>query len=128
MPKPRTMPLAAIIGVAVVSIPLVSYAAPKDLVELANMLANMFNSGATFLVLLAFILLFWNIVAQIMKRNGLWGEGTGYSRTIMVGIAARFVLVSIWGSIRLLQGTLFVNTNSSSGAAGGTSAPLEFPR
>lgn len=120
--------ISALLGFASLSIPLVSSAAaaPHNLSELVNMLVKILNAGATFLILLALIILFWNILKNILKKNGLLGkESTPFSRAIMWGIAGLFVMVSIWGIIRILQGTLFGNGGAGANM-GGTAAPLQF--
>jgi len=124
-----TSSFAAVLGTISCGIPWISYAAgPQNLIDLANMLAKMFNAGATFLVFLAFIILFWSMVKNLLKRNGKLGEDTEYSRAIMWGITGLFVMVSIWGIISLLQQTLFGNNGSSnSSSQGSNAAPLSFP-
>jgi len=126
MRKLRTTVFIALLGFASLSVPLVSNAAaPRNLSELVNMLVKILNGGATFLILLAFIILFWNMLKNILKKNGLLGKDTQFSRAIMWGIAGLFVMVSIWGIIRILQGTLFGNGGGVANP-GGTAAPLRF--
>lgn len=125
MHKFSTSFLVALSGLLVFGIPRVSSAAaPRNLVELANMLANIFNSGATFLVLLAIIIYLGGITAFLIKRR----EGSkagGLGKLILWGLAGVFVMVSIWGILRLLQGTLFNNAGSSS-VGGSDPASLQF--
>lgn len=116
-----------IIAVATYVAPAISYAAaPRNLVELANMLANLFNSGATFLILLAFILYLGGVTVFLYRKESgeVWGKE--FRALILWGIAALFVMVSIWGIIKLLQETLFGNNGSPANSAGG-SGQLQFP-
>lgn len=107
------------------AVPAVSYAAgPQNLVDLGNMLADILNAGATFLVLAALIILFGNIMRRIVEKLGLGGGDTKMSRTILWGVATIFVMVSIWGIIKVLQNTLF-NTGSSAPNTS-RSSPLDF--
>lgn len=129
----RISSIAASLGFVYVITPgLVHAAAPKNLVELANMLAAMFNSGATFLVLLAVILFFSGVTASVFNKGQGKINGEKFKQMILWGIAILFVMVSIWGIIRLLQETLFGNSNSGGNStntlpSGGGSAPLNFP-
>jgi hypothetical protein len=118
--------VAATFGSLVLGAPLVSSAAaPKNLVELANMLANMFNGGATFLVMLAIIIFFSGVLVSLFNKGQGKIDGKELQEMLLWGIGIIFVMVSIWGIIRLLQGTLFGNSGGGS-SAGSTQAPLQF--
>ena len=124
----RIPSITAFLGLVYLSAPGFAYAAaPKNLVELANMLAAMFNSGAVFLVLLAVILFFSGVTASLLNKGEGKINGEKFKKMILSGIAILFVMVSIWGIIRLLQETLFGNSTSGSTPAGQGSAPLQFP-
>ncbi|MBM3261238.1 hypothetical protein FJY93_02360 [Candidatus Kaiserbacteria bacterium] len=120
----RTLFLTMLLGAVYWGMPGVSFAAPQNLVELANMLAAILNSGATFLVLLAVIMYFGTLTAFLYKKHkGFTFADLG--KVMLWGIIGLFVMVSIWGIIRLVQNTLF------GGGAGGTGGfgnetPLEF--
>ncbi|MBI5003637.1 hypothetical protein HZC00_00910 [Candidatus Kaiserbacteria bacterium] len=119
--------LAAILGSIILSVPLITSAAPKNLVELANLLANIFNGGATFLVLLGVIIFFSGVLISVFNKGQGKINGEKFGQMILWGIVVIFVMVSIWGIIRLLQETLFGRSSSGAGAAGSGSAPLQFP-
>lgn len=137
----RISSITAPLGLVYVITPGLAYAAaPKNLVELANMLAAMFNSGATFLILLAVILFFSGVTVSLFNKGQGKINGEKFRQMLLWGISILFVMVSIWGIIRLLQETLFGNnanssgnntntTNSTSLPANGTggSTPLSFP-
>ena len=130
----RTPSITALLGLAYLIAPGLAFAAaPHNLVELANMLAAMFNSGATFLVLLAIILFFFGVTASIFNKGQGKINGEKFKQMILWGISILFVMVSIWGIIRLLQETLFGNSTSGGGNSTNTlppargSAPLSFP-
>lgn len=107
-------------------VPILALAAtPRDLPGLANMLASLLNGGTAFLVVLAMVIFFWGIVRHLLKESKLWGGGTEFSRTVMGGLMVIFVMVSIWGILRLLQNTLF-RSNGNTSTNSNTSAPLEF--
>ncbi|MBI2030602.1 hypothetical protein HYT05_03200 [Candidatus Kaiserbacteria bacterium] len=130
----RISSITASLGLVYVITPdLVYAAAPKNLVELANMLAAMFNSGATFLVLLAVILFFSGVTVSLFNKGEGKINGEKFKQMLLWGISILFVMVSIWGIIRLLQETLFGNSNSGGNNStntlppSGGSAPLSFP-
>jgi hypothetical protein len=130
----RILSVTASLGLVYVITPgLVYAAAPKNLVELANMLAAMFNSGATFLVLLAVIIFFSGVTISVFNKGQGKIDGKKFREMLLWGITIIFVMVSIWGIIRLLQETLFGNSNNSGGnstntiPSSGGSAPLNFP-
>ena len=110
-------------------------AAPRNLVELGNMIAGIFNKGTTFLVLLAVVIYFAGVAVAMFRRSqgkvddkgkSIFGLGA-FSQVLLGGIIVIFIMVSIWGIIRVLQQTLFGNTNTTttrSVAPAGTT--LEF--
>ena len=109
-----------------IGVPYIALAAtPRDLPGLANMLASILNGGTTFLVVLAMVIFFWGIVRHLLIGSKLWGGGTEFSKTVMGGLMVIFVMVSIWGILRLLQNTLFRNSGNAS-TNSNTSAPLQF--
>lgn len=124
----RIFSISAFIGLAYLAAPSTALAAaPRNLVELANMLANMFNSGATFLILLAVIIFFSGVTISVFNKGQGKIDGKKFGQMLIWGISILFVMVSIWGIIKLLQETLFGGSASGGTPAGQGSAPLQFP-
>lgn len=103
---------------AIVFLPTITLAAaPKTLKELANLLVTILNSATALLVFAALVMFLLGASLNIWKSNERGGKVlTTY---LMWGILTLFVMVSIWGILRLLQGTLFENSpyNPTTGGA-----------
>jgi hypothetical protein len=99
-----------------------SAAAPKNLVELANMFARFFNSGAMILVLAAIVIYFGGVARGLFKLSQGGGKGADVRKILLGGIIVIFLMVSIWGIIGILQETLF-RTNSQTTNTGGATTP-----
>ena len=85
--------------------PSVAFAAtPKTFSELANMVVSIVNALTALLVLAAVVFYLFNI----SMFTGKAGEERAKMKNIIVwGILAIFVMVSIWGILRIMQSTLF---------------------
>jgi hypothetical protein len=102
---------------AAVALPWVASAqqsAPKTLKELVTMVVNLLNSATALLVLLALVIFLFGASVNIFKSRE---QGSGaLGKFLMWGVIILFVMVSIWGILRLLQNTLFSDAvNSSTG-------------
>lgn len=100
--------LLAPVSFALALVPMVALAAgaPRNLGDLAAMLAGLLNTGTAVLVLIAIVIFFWGVVASLWKQNQ-GNAKAGAWKIIMWGVIAIFVMVSIWGIIGLLQETIF---------------------
>lgn len=79
-------------------------AAPRTWSELVNLLVSIMNAGALTLITLAFVIYFYGISSNILK----FGEDTDGEKKrayFVWGVLILFVMVSIWGILRLLQNT-----------------------
>lgn len=89
-------------------------AAPRTFSELANLIVSIIDSATGLLVVAGIVIYFYGISTNILKMRD---EAGRKAREYMVwGIIVLFVMVSIWGILRLLQSTLF---GSSSGTSSG---------
>ena len=96
-------------------IPSVAMAAgPKSLVELSSMLIKILNSGTGFLILAGIIIYFWGITGSLFNTKQGKVNGGELRKLIGWGLITIFVMVSIWGIVRLLRDTLFRNDNTTS--------------
>lgn len=72
-------------------------------------LANtVLNSLVYLLITLAIVVFFWGLVTYLVNEGD--NKAKGLNRMLM-GVAALFVMVSIWGIIQLLQRTFGVTNN-----------------
>lgn len=70
------------------------------------------NELIPILIALALVIFFWGLIQYIRSS----GEGHGTGRNIMIaGIVSLFIMVSIWGIIRLLQNTLLPGGQNNGG-------------
>lgn len=85
--------------------PLAVSAAPNTFQDLANLIVTILDNATTVLIVLGIVVYFYGISTNILK----FGEGDKEKfRNYMVwGVIVLFVMVSIWGILRLLQSTLF---------------------
>lgn len=72
-------------------------------------LANTFlNALIGLFITLAIVIFFWGTIKYIMSAGEQKAEGL---QIMMYGVIAIFVMVSIWGIIRLLQSTFKVTSS-----------------
>ncbi|MDO8482125.1 MAG: hypothetical protein Q7S75_03525 [bacterium] len=91
-------------------LPAIAFAAtaPRTWSELVNALVSIMSTGAITLITLAFVIYFYGISSNILK----FGEDTNGEKKrayFVWGIIILFVMVSIWGILRLLQNTFLGN-------------------
>lgn len=105
MKKVLTSALAA---ASLFALPLVAAAqTPSNLTTLISFVGDTINRLIPVVIALAVLTFFWGLVGYIFKAGG---KGGAKSKDIMIaGILGLFVMVSIWGLIRLLQNTLGVS-------------------
>lgn len=92
--------------------PSLALAAPRTFQELASYLVFLMNNAVAVLIVLGLIIYFWGVTANLKKASE--GDAEARKNIIFWGVIALFVMVSVWGILRLLQNTLF----SGAGAAG----------
>ena len=95
----------AIWSVALLTLPQVASAAPRNFKEFSEVVVSIIDTGTGLLILLGIVVYFWGISTNILKMKD---EGSqAFKAYVVWGIVAIFVMVSIWGIIELLQNTLF---------------------
>jgi hypothetical protein len=96
-------------GAAVGSLFLPALASAATLLNTLS-LANTFLNGAIGLfITLAIVIFFWGLIQYLIEVGEKKSEGI---QIMFYGIVAVFVMVSIWGIIRLLQSTFQVTSTS----------------
>ncbi len=102
-----------IIGTSVLSLAVVSLPALAAAQSLLNTLAffNVILNGAIgLLITLAIIAFFWGLVKYLFGE-GSEGKAEGL-KIMLMGVITIFVMVSIWGLVRLLQSTFQVTSTT----------------
>lgn len=95
-----------LLAVAVAVAPsLASAATILNLLALAN---TVFNALIGLLITLAIVMVFWGVISYLFK-SGAEAKSEGL-KVAMFGVGAIFIMVSIWGIIRLLQSTFGVTS------------------
>ncbi len=79
-------------------------AAPRTWSELAYTLVSLINTGAVTLMTLAFVVYFYGISSNILNFEGDT-DGKKRKSYFVWGVIILFVMMSIWGILRLLQNT-----------------------
>lgn len=101
----------ALIVTALYTLPLVAFAqAPTNLIGLIQFAGDIANRLIPLLIAVGLVVFFFGLVKYIMKREG---------HDIMIyGLVGLFVMVSVWGIIRIAQNTFGV----------GNAAPVGIPQ
>lgn len=103
-------------------IPEVAFGAPRTFKELVDFAVNIMNYLVLVMITAALVLYFYGISTN-MRKFGDSGERVTIMKSyFLYGIAILFVMVSVWGILRVLQNTLFSGsgaTNSVQTGAGG---------
>lgn len=100
------LPLALLAAPAVASA-----AAPRTFLELSNLIVLILDNATAVLVVAGIVVYFYGISTNILNFSEDGGEKV--RSYFFWGIIVLFVMVSIWGILRLLQSTLFGSTYSS---------------
>lgn len=92
---------------ALYALPLVAFAqTPTNLTGLISFAGDIANRLIPLLIAVALVVFFWGLVQYIW---GAQGEKPKQAKDIMVaGLLGLFVMVSVWGIIRIAQNTLGV--------------------
>lgn len=99
-------------------------ASAQSLQPLANLIgaiARLVGALVPVLITLALVVFFFGLVRYLLKAGG--ADGTKNNRDLMIwGLVTLFVMVSVWGIVRLAQDALGINPN-----AGATSPQVLYP-
>lgn len=98
----------SVLGLAVVSLP--ALASAQSLLNTLGFFNTLLNAAIGLLITLAIIAFFWGLVRYLF---GAGSEGkTEGLRIMLMGVITIFVMVSIWGLVRLLQSTFQVTSTT----------------
>ncbi len=103
-------------------------AAPRTFLELSNTIVLILDNATAVLIVAGIVVYFYGISTNILNFSDDGGEKV--RAYFFWGIIVLFVMVSIWGILRLLQSTLFGGSVSSptSGLVQTPSYGFESPR
>src|SRR3989344_2204576 len=97
------------ISLLLLLVPHTEIAAPNTFQELAYDAVEILDPGTFALIILALVVYFWGIAVNIPPFGD--EEGAEKRKSFFFwGIIVLFVMVSIWGIIKLIQNTLFSNS------------------
>lgn len=102
--------------------PLAVSAAPRTFQELAALVVHLLDATTAVLVVAGIAVYFWGISTNVLK----FGEGDRekFKNYFFWGIIVLFVMVSVWGILRILQDTLF-GGNSFNATNGAPQQPVD---
>ncbi len=81
----------------------------NNLTGLLNLTGDVLNRLIPILIAAALVIFFWGLVRYVLKAGGEGGDGRGI---MIAGLTALFIMVSVWGIVRLAQNTLGVTDQS----------------
>ncbi len=121
--------LTVLTGVITLMLPVVASAeAARNFQELAIDIVDIFDATTAVLIVAGIVVYFYGISTNILNFSEDGGEKV--RAYFFWGIIILFVMVSIWGILRLLQSTLFGGSINSptTGAVQTPSGGFESPR
>jgi hypothetical protein len=83
----------------------------KDAFDLAGLISRLLNTAVPILIAAAVVWVLWGAVQYITGAGGEEAKEKG-KNTMIYGIVAIFVMVSIWGLVNILIGTFNLNTTA----------------
>lgn len=87
------------------ALPQVACAAPRTFDELAGKMVQLLNAGIGVSIILGLVVFFYGLASSVPHKDH--ADWERLRNTILWGIIALFVMVSVWGIIGLVRNTLF---------------------
>ena len=84
------------------------FASAQTLLNTLALISTFLNSLVYLFITLAIVVFFWCLIRYLLGNSG--EEKAKGLNTMLMGILTIFVMVSIWGIIRLLQSTFRVTS------------------
>src|SRR3989344_6946654 len=88
-----------------------SAAAPRTFLDLSNLIVLILDNATAVLVVAGIVVYFYGVSTNILSFSEEGGEKL--KAYFFWGIIVLFVMVSIWGILRLLQSTLFGGSSNN---------------
>ena len=101
-----------------------SAAAPRTFLDLSNLIVLILDNATAVLVVAGIVVYFYGVSTNILSFSEEGGEKL--KAYFFWGIIVLFVMVSIWGILRLLQSTLFGGSSNNPTTGEVQSAPDGF--
>lgn len=99
---------SAVAATTLLVLPLVASAQSlTNIPILIGFVGDTINRLIPVVIALAVLVFFWGLAMYIFKAGGKGGKG---KEIMIAGLLGLFVMVSLWGIIRLMQNTLGVST------------------
>ena len=99
----RYYSLQRILLVLALAVPVTASAAARNFLELSQVIVTILNTASTVAIAAAIAVYFYAIVLDF--KNITSGESDSRRKILFWGVIGLFVMVSIWGILRLLQNT-----------------------
>jgi hypothetical protein len=96
--------------------PSIAVAAPRTFSDLADLVTNLINGGIGVALILGIVIYFWGVVSTLPHQSK--GDGERLRTQLVWGIAALFIMFSVWGILGLLRNTLFGGGGQNLGGGG----------
>ena len=90
---------------------IVNAAAPKNFLDLSNTIVLILNNATAVLIVAGIAIYFYGVSTNILNFSSEGGEKV--RAYFLWGVIILFVMVSIWGILRLLQSSLFGDSSSA---------------
>lgn len=101
---------ASVMFIAVPAITAAQTTAAQGLLGTLALANRILNGLVGLMILLAILAFFWGLIQYLFSGEEMKAEGL---KKMFYGVIAIFVMVSIWGIIKLLQNTFGVTQNTS---------------
>ena len=98
-------------ALSILLFPALALAAPKNFTELADLLVDLIGGATVVMMVFGLVMYLWGMAVNIPE----FGDEKGAEKRksfFFWGIIVLFLMVSIWGILRLLQDTLFGDISS----------------
>jgi hypothetical protein len=99
--------LLATSALAFTTVALPALASAQTLLDTLALINTFLNAAIGLMITLAIVVFFWGLVMYLMNVDEKKTEGL---QIMLWGVIAIFVMVSIWGIVRLLQSTFKVTS------------------
>ena len=99
--------LTGIITLAAATIALPALASAASIFDTLSLFNTILNALIGLFITLAIVVFFWGMISYLFKQGEDKSEGL---KIMFYGVITIFVMVSIWGIIRLLQNTFKVTS------------------
>jgi hypothetical protein len=106
------------LAASILFLPALAFAAPKNFQELIERLIVVLDLMVPILISAALVIYFYNIAGNILNFSG--DASSKIKSFYGYGILILFVMVSIWGILRLMVSTFFAADNAAPSFIGGS--------